>query len=368
MKPQQQTLSVRISDALRRRLENYRHLLPKTVNSDGEASISEVAKFFLESAQDDNIEASELVSRPTETLLNIRRKWERQQSFSRPEWLALAYYVQSGCEQHSENPDLPTAESYASLLEAFVALHSLRIGKNPEADHYYLGNLESRVVAPGSNGDEPVGSEAVSKAARGIARQLRESPASTPKPVAVGRNLYVVLRDERLRGVEALNQALRPFLPALFRIAARGHYLREKRPVREQRRADFSGLRPPHAPPVVVGDFRLSTAIDETNEFSMLLDLQPYRVLYPLEPYPVIRDFATMLGALKPGEQWRGQEFFGYADRTGASFQFRRRSNGITLSFSNEEWRALGELVNKGLQLPELQPALEDALLAYGEI
>ena len=198
--------------------------------------------------------------------------------------------------------------------------------------------------------------------------RLRESPASTPKPVAVGRNLYVVLRDERLRGVEALNQALRPYLPALFRIAARGHYLREKRPVREQRRADFNGLRPPHAPPVVVGDFRLSTAIDETNEFSMLLDLQPYRVLYPLEPYPVIRDFATMLGALKPGEQWRGQEFFGYADRTGASFQFRRRSNGITLSFSNEEWRALGELVNKGLQLPELQPALEDALLAYGEI
>jgi len=364
MKDQQQTLSVRISDALRRRLENARQMFSRT---EGDSmSISEVAKRFLESAQDDNIEASELLSRPTETLLNIRRKWEGQLSLSGPEWLALVYYVQIGCEQVSENPDLPKAESYASLLEAFVAARTLRIGKNPEADHYYLGNLESRVVAPGSNGDEPVDSEAVAKAARAIARRLRESPLSTPKPVAVGRNLYVVFRDERLRGVEALNEVLRPYLPALFRIAARGHYLREGLPVREQRGGDFTGLRPPNPPPVVAGDFRLSIALDESNEFSMLLDLEPNRVLYPLEPYPVIREFAAMLTGLKPGDQQRGREFFGYTSEN--AFHFRRRSNGISMTFSPEEWRALGELMAKAFALPDLQHVLKDSELAYGEI
>jgi hypothetical protein len=154
----------------------------------------------------------------------------------------------------------------------------------------------------------------------------------------------------------------------LFRIAARGHYLLEGRPVRERLGRGIGGLRPSQPPTVIIGDFRLSTTIDDANEFSMPLDLGQHRVLYPLESYPVIREFTAMLGSLKPGEQWTGGEFFGYADRTGASFQFRRRSNGITITFSSDEWQALAELVNKALELPELQPALEDALLAYGEI
>src|SRR5260370_731432 len=125
MKPQQQTLSVRISDALRRRLENARQLFAQP---DGEesVSISEVAKRFLEAAQDEHVEAGELLGRPTATLLNIRRKWERQQSLSRPEWMALGYYLQVGCEELSEDPKLPTAESFAALLEAFVAARALR--------------------------------------------------------------------------------------------------------------------------------------------------------------------------------------------------------------------------------------------------
>jgi hypothetical protein len=212
--------------------------------------------------------------------------------------------------------------------------------------------------------------KAIIKAARDRIRELRDPAATARKspPVFIGRNLRILFGDARLRAIEALNETLRPHLPVLFRIAARGHYLREGRPVREQHGRGISGLRPSQPPTVIVGDFRLSTTIDDANEFSMLLDLERYHVLYPLEPYPVIREFAAMLGALKPSEQWTGREFFGYADRTGASFQFRRRNNGITITFSSEEWRALGELVNKALELPELQPALEDALLAYGEI
>jgi hypothetical protein len=367
MKDQQQTLSVRISDALRRRLENAREMFGWV---DGDSiSISEVAKRFLESAKGEYIEASELMGRPTKTLLNIRRKWERGLSLSRPEWQVLGYYLQEGCEEMTEDPDLPTAESYAELLEAFVAALGIRDGaKNVfELDHYYLGNL----MLSDSPGISDVNLESVIKVTRhalGKVKEARAAGSRAPKLVLIGRSLYVVFRDERLKGVEALNEVLRPYIRALFRIAARGHYLREGRPVREQLARDSKSLRPPQPPPVVVGDLRLSITIDETNEFSMLLDLGPHRVLYPLESYPVIREFAAMLWALKPGEQWTGREFFGYADRTGASFQFRRRINGITLTFSAEEWRALGEMVDKALALPEMQPVLEDAALAYGEI
>jgi hypothetical protein len=54
MKPQQ-TLSVRISDAMMRRLEGARQLLAKSAEEP--VSISDVANRSLESARDDIIEA-----------------------------------------------------------------------------------------------------------------------------------------------------------------------------------------------------------------------------------------------------------------------------------------------------------------------
>jgi hypothetical protein len=99
----------------------------------------------------------------------------------------------------------------------------------------------------------------------------------------------------------------------------------------------------------------------------MLLDLDPQRVLYPLEPYPVIREFSAMLKALQPGEQWMGREFFGYTGEGATAFNFRRQQNGIVITFSAEEWRVLGELMDRALAPPEMQLVLDDAALAYGE-
>ncbi len=362
MKSQQQTLSVRISDAMRRRLESAQRLIAKA--SGKPVSISEVANRFLETAQDDNFEASELFSRPTETLLNVRHKWEHGQSISPAELQVFGYYLQAGCESPTEERHFPSAESYAVLLEAFVAALALRTGKNPELDYEYLGNLVTEALVPGTI----VTVEAVIKAARHQIRRLRE-PSSTHKwlPVFIGRNLCFLFH-ERLRGIEAINETLRPYMTVLFRIAARGHYLREGRPVREMHaERDYIHTRP-SGPPVVVGDSKLSVSLKDNNEFSMVLDLEPQRVLYPLESYPVIREFAAMLSALKPGEQWMGREFFGYTGEGSTAFNFHGRRNGIVVAFSVEEWGALGELMYKALALPVLQLALKDSELAYGEI
>ena len=66
-------------------------------------------------------------------------------------------------------------------------------------------------------------------------KDLRESPHSV-RPAFGGRNLAVALRDGRLKGAEKLNRALAPFLPRLYLVAARGHWLSEHRPIRRDRK------------------------------------------------------------------------------------------------------------------------------------
>lgn len=164
-------------------------------------------------------------TRATETLLGMRRKWERGQSVSRAEWQVFGYYLQQGCESSTEGPRLSSIESYVVLLEAFVAaLALLRPGKNRELDYEYLWNLVAEPLRP----EMEVTVEAVIKAARQNLRRLREpGAADTWLPVFIGRNLRFLFSDGRLKGIEALNQTLRPYLTVLFRVAARGHYLHE---------------------------------------------------------------------------------------------------------------------------------------------
>lgn len=51
-----------------------------------------------------------------------------------------ARYIQIGCEETSENPDVPLRESYALLLEAPLAVRSLRAGRGVElpGSHFML--------------------------------------------------------------------------------------------------------------------------------------------------------------------------------------------------------------------------------------
>src|SRR4026207_1270881 len=98
-KPQQHTLSVRISETLRDYLERAREVI---AGSKGESvSTSEVATMLLELAKGerlaDRLEANDLLRPPTETLLGVRQKWEQKRLISRAEWVVLAHYLEIGC-------------------------------------------------------------------------------------------------------------------------------------------------------------------------------------------------------------------------------------------------------------------------------
>ena len=191
---------------------------------------------LLESAKDERLhfrlEVADLQKDATESMANICTKWKRHQGLSRAEWMFLAQYVQIGCEETSENPDLPLRESYTVLLGATFAVRSLRTDRGIELDRYYLGNLMPYHDA--ALNERRLDPDVVPQTVQGLIHGLRTAP-STSKPTFAGRNFYEALRDETLPNMIALSEKLTPYIPVLFRLGARGHWIREHRPVRARR-------------------------------------------------------------------------------------------------------------------------------------
>src|ERR1035441_9661235 len=143
-KAQQQTLSIRVSDSVREYLERVKEVMSSRPGD--RVSTSEAAKMLLESTKEDRLdhrlEAANLRQNTAESLWNIRQNWEHQQGLSHAEWLFLAGYVQVGSEELAEDPERPKAESFAQVLEAFLAVRALRQDRGVALDKYYVGNLD----------------------------------------------------------------------------------------------------------------------------------------------------------------------------------------------------------------------------------
>ena len=99
----------------------------------------------------------------------------------------------------------------------------------------------------------------------------------------------------------------------------------------------------------------------------MLLELAPKHVCYPLSPYPVIREFATMVSDLEPGTPWHGSQFSGltYGQGRKLQFLFRDCKTGITIDFSEAEWDSLRKLFKEALGMAQIQPLLDSLALQY---
>ncbi len=89
-------ISIRISDALRSRLDKLKEIM--ALKTGGPVSTSEAAKQLLESARDDRLELVNLLLEPTESLLRIRGKADARLSLSQAEWTMVAHYCALGAE------------------------------------------------------------------------------------------------------------------------------------------------------------------------------------------------------------------------------------------------------------------------------
>src|SRR3989441_5196956 len=235
-KPTQgQTLSLRISDALFARLERAKQLMSSKKGDS--VSTSEVAKQLLESAREDRFEVADLMAKPTDTLLEIRRKGEAQHILSRAEWILLAHFVQKGLEAYTERTPNPVSnESLIAVLDAFLAVYELRTDRTSTRDAYYVNNLPSEcrpAKAKGADDSERVTSETVRRTVAETRKRLSD-PAVKWDTFLAGRNLLILLEDEKLPAADAVNRALRPFFPVLWRPAPRGPHCPPQKTLRAQ--------------------------------------------------------------------------------------------------------------------------------------
>ena len=363
-KPQQQTLSIRISDSLRDSLERSKEVI--SFGRDDSVSISDVAKILLESAMQDlldhRLEAAELNQSPTESLVAIRKKWQTQRPLSRAEWTFLAWYVRVGCDQLTADPLAPAAESYAVLSEAFLAVRDLRANRGLELDRFYFSNLPRYVPPPGWKMD----SESIQTVVAGTIEAARKRHDKNPA-IGVGRNLFVALRDEAISEVAALNDALTPYLNTLFRMAARGHWIKEHKPVRLLR----DGVLLLSAVPVIKDADLWFKFEPGAHDIDATLGIESANLTYKIPGYPQIREFVAMVKNLSPQDSWSGVSFQGAAIRHHATkkvtYQFHRPVDGIQLTFDEDRWLQLKRLCLKAMEQPDLVSNLAELSLIYGE-
>jgi hypothetical protein len=375
--PQQQTLSVRISEALRTRLEQARQLVSKRTGEN--VSTSEIAKQLLESAREDRLEVVDMLVNPTEALIQIRRKGEAQHILTRAEWTAVAHFVQQGLEAFSGRTPNPVSRgSLGDVLDAFLAVYELRSDQRAsKRDEYYLGNLPSE-CRPGKakTSDGGVTPDIVRRTVAETRKRLSEVGTKL-EPLLAGRNLLVLLEDEKLSGADAVDRALRPFWPGLWRLAARGHYHLTQEPVRIKPSQRESFFQTPIAP-IREGGYTLSFARGEGHDFSMLLSFPgPRAPMYLFSGYPRIGEFRSMLATLTPegsSPHWDGEHFFGYTAKPedekekGQDFWFRAHDNGITFGFAEKEWKSVQALFRRAWDVQEVRMAWDGLALEYGEL
>jgi hypothetical protein len=368
---QTQTLSLRISDALRQKLEDIRQLIATRKGEN--VSTSEIAKHLLESARQERYEVVELLRNPAGPLVEIRRKGEAGQLLSRAEWTVLAYFVQQGCQAFSKNPI--SRETFIGLLEAFQAIHALRPKRSDKAsfnkDDYYLKNLPSE-CRPAESGSEPATADMVRRTVAETIRRVRRS-TTTWNPGFAARNLYVLLDSDTPPGGVTLNETLAQYWPVLWRAAARGHYFERREPVHIGDR--WQAVYQPAIPSLTEGGFALSFARGTGNDLSLLISFPGERgPMYPLASYPTISEFRAMVTGLPKvrwPEPWEGEHFFGYTvEQPGKEneFWFRARDNGITFGFTIAEWKAIQQLFNRAWALLEVSRTWNALSLEYGEL
>jgi hypothetical protein len=377
--PQQPVISIRISEALRLRLETLRKII--SLKSGQTVSTSEAAKQLLESARDDRLEFVNLLSEPTDSLLRIRGKADSGLPLSQAEWTVVAHYCAVGAESFVNTAQGQISyESLAEILEAFLAAYAVaRRPKKSPLDSLYLRTLpgDKQVDAKGI---EDIGSDDVRRVVMRTIQMLRNPAQKRRKPILSVRNLYTLLDEEKFSNVEKLNGALWPHWPALWRVCARGHYSLHRKPLREKVPSetddeDFELAVRPALPSLEEGQYRLDLIREEGNEFSPRLQFPgTLTPRYPVVGYPRIAEFRRLLEELDLERdlcQWQGYYFYAHTEileNNERGVFFFARENGITFGFPMEDWKSIQNLFRRAWQAPEVIHTWEAQALEYGEL
>jgi len=373
----QPVISIRISEALRSRLETLKeviaHKTGKTV------STSEAAKQLLESARDDRLELANLLTQPTDSLLNIRGKAEAHLPLTQAEWTLVAHYCAKGAESFASTEQGQLShESLADILEAFLAAYAIALRKKKVSlDFFYLMTLpEDKQVA--TKDPNAVDSEDLCRVATRTIQMLRDPAQKRRRPLLAVRNLYTLLDEEKFSNIERLNDVLWPHWNTLWRVCARGHYAVHRKPLRPKPIGDdddFEGPMQRGLPSQEEGGYRLDLVREEGNDVSPYLHFPgPLAPRYPVNGYARTAEFRRMLEGLdltRPLAQWKGHYFYahvGIMENQEFDVNFCACDNGISFVFPMEHWKSIQNLFRRAWQSPDVMQAWDALALEYGEM
>jgi len=374
---QQPVISIRISEALRTRLETLKEIM--AAKSGEPVSTSEAAKQLLESAKEDRLEFVNLLSEPTDSLVKIRGKADAKLPLSQAEWTLVAYYCQQGAELFANTGQTEISfESLAGILEAFLAVYGLvskQRKRSPMAPYLLTNLLSERQTA--AKPSEDIADDDVRRAVNRTIHTLKNANSETPRPIHTARLLYMILDNEKFLNIEKLNEALRPYWPILWRVCARGHYLRHGHPLKDGAfwGADARlGNRGP-LPSFQEGEYRLEIHRGPETEFSIwMLFPGRFALQYPLYDYPRIAELRTILEGLELRDTlifWEGRYFLASTwldEEEKVGVVFRSRDHGIALTFHHDDWQAIKSLFRRGWQAPEVRRLWDALAREYGEL
>lgn len=372
---QQQVVSIRVTEALRYRLEHLRKVL--SLKSGENVSISEVAKQLLDAADDERIEFVKLISEPIKSLLNIRQKAEAKLPLAQTEWLMVAWFCQRGAEALSDNVQNQISnESLVGILEAFLAVYNLQNAKRTPRDPFYVANLVRNGEVANKRAAE-IGCKDVRRVVEESIQALRKPMEQQWKPILAARNLFYVIDETEISSLEKLNEVLTPYWTILWRVCARGHYFERGEPIFDETAAPevYDAIVDPPLPGFEEGECSIFLPRGRQGGFALCINL-PGKLspMYPMSQFAMIAEFRTMMERLDVEHDqsfWRGYYFFAHTQPLvtgGLGVAFRANHNGITFHLERSAWLAIRNLLRHAWEHPEVRRLWEEEMLRYGEL
>jgi hypothetical protein len=372
--PRYEVISVRLNEERLALLERYRDSLTSELGRP--VTIAEAAFLVIEDravGMDRAASRHELLLDPTTSLDRIRRRWAFEHALSAAQWDVLAEYVQVGTEEERLEPPLlrpavPSRESYLALLNAFEAVYQHRVEPASRHTWAYFGNLGGSFTSATLSDTDPDQRHQAVLTQIADRRELLQPVETWERPGNIGRCLRVAIREE---GVDSttLDHLLAPQWPTLWRLAARGHWIRhDHQPVRVPSSLNDDVRRHISLPgPMTAGDLTVSFSSSGGPEFVTSIDFGS-RFSVVITAYPELVEFCAML-EYASDRAWSGKHLLTIlAKQDGATtyaLWLKRREVHITLPAP--EWNALRDLVREAVQRPDVQRWLLELQQEYGE-
>jgi hypothetical protein len=370
--PRHEVISVRLTEERAQLLERMQKVFTERLGRP--VSLSEAAFLALDDRAGDldrDATRYELLQQPTAALSRIRTRWEADQRLAAAEWDVMAEYVQVADEEERQVPPVmwpavPSRESYLTLLDAFEAVYQQRrVPASLNVSSYFknLDGLGSNIHL--SNTDADQRHHALITHIARVRDRLRTAER-WHAPSHVGRCFARAVREEGVSSTD-LDQCLAPYWPTLWRLAARGHWIRHQRPVPSGTSAPTLIHESALPSPLTAGALTVSFTPLGAPAFATSIQFGPPRsFVVMVQSYPELVECRAMVDG-PPDRPWIGRHFRVVpVPSSGArSWWAKRLELGIELSAT--EWRSFGELMTRAWQHPELQRWLHELGEQYGE-